>query len=162
MSESGELNGYEQGIDGEKLGRVENSGRIERLNRMGKVGYSQSKERNTPHTKSVHKSGVSAETITSSGLTVEQANLKIQNKVEGLSTEFYVKAKEHDIEQSDIFVTGTTVFYPDAAFEKDDIVVRNGIASFSEQRFNDLIEEFSNPFLLRLYMQPRRQRRQAK
>jgi hypothetical protein len=109
------------------------------------MGYSQSQERNTPHTKRIHRSGVSAETVTSSGLTAEQANLKAQNKGEGFDTEFYINAKKENTVKSNIFVTNNTVYYPDSVFERNDITVKNGVASFSEKRFNDLIEEFSVP-----------------
>ncbi len=144
-SESGETDGYEQNSAGKKLGWNEDSSETERLDRMGEVGYVQSKKSNTPHTKRVHRSGVSAETITSSSLTAEQAALKEQNQVDKLNTEFYVKATENGIEQSDLFVTENTIYYPDSAFERDDISVKNGVASFTEKRFNDLIEEYSVP-----------------
>ena len=140
-----ELNGYEQNSNGEELGLLGNSGKVERYNRMGKVGQTQSQEQNTSHTKSVHRSGVSAEVITSSKLTAEQAALKEQNKVEGMSTEFYIKATENGKQQSEIFVTDNTIYYPDATFERNDISVKNGVASFTEKRFEDLIEEYSVP-----------------
>ena len=145
LYESGESIGYEQNNNSEKLGQFDNSGQTERLDRVGKMGYTQSQKPNTPHTKSVHRSGVSAEAITSSGLTAEQAALKEQNKTENMATEFYVKATENGAEQTGLFVTENTVYYPDSVFERNDISVKNGIASFTEKRFDDLVEEYSVP-----------------
>ena len=143
--ESGELNGYEQNSDSRKLGWHEDSSEIERYNRVGEVGYSKPQKSDTPHTKRIHRSGVSAEVITSSGLTAEQTTLKAQNKIEGIATEFYIEAKKSDKPKTDVFVTEATVYYPDSDFERSDIVSNGGVAAFTEKRFNDLIKEFSVP-----------------
>lgn len=54
------------------MGWHEDSSEIERYNQVGEVGYSKPQKSDTPHTKRIHRSGVSAEVITSSGLTAEQ------------------------------------------------------------------------------------------
>lgn len=143
--EGDETNGYEQNNNGEKLGQLEDSSKTERLNRVGEMGYSQSQKPNTPKTKRIHRSGVSAEVVTSSELTAEQASLKEQNKLENMSTAFYVKATEKGVEQSDLFVTENTIYYPDNAFERNDIFVKDGVASFTENRFNEMVEYYSVP-----------------
>lgn len=73
MSESGDINEFKQIRTGGKLGRLQNSGKTDRYGEMGKVGPTQSQKSDTPHTKDIHRSGVSAEAITSSELTKEQA-----------------------------------------------------------------------------------------
>jgi hypothetical protein len=107
------------------------------------VGHPQPQKQNTPHTKRVHKSGVSAEVITSSELTAEQTALKNQNKIEGISTEFYNNAVENGSTQSDMFVTENTVYYPNAVFKRNNAPVVHGVASFTRKRFEDLIDSFS-------------------
>lgn len=145
LPERGNSNGYEQTGVGKKLGRLGNPGEIEGHARVGEVGYSQSQESNTPHTKRVHRSGVSAETVTSSGLTAEQTALRVQNEMEGQKTEFYTRAKDGGVPQTKVFTTEHTVYYPDSGFERNDVVINNGVVSFTEKRLNDLIEDFSVP-----------------
>ncbi len=69
INTGGEPNGYEQGGNSKKLGRFENTGEDERFTRVDKVGYIQPQKRDTPNTKRIHGSGVSAEVITPSDLT---------------------------------------------------------------------------------------------
>ena len=143
--ENGELNGHEQNDNSEKLGWIKNSSESLGPSRVDNVGQTQSKKSDTPHTRKVHRSGVSAETLTSSGLTTEQAALREQNITDGVRSEFYTKAKINGEEQAEHFNTENSAYYPDAAFERDEISVKNGVASFTEKRFNDLIEEYSVP-----------------
>ena len=144
-SESGESNGYEQNNNGEELGRFKNSSENERPSRVDNVGQVQSNKANTPHTRKVHRSGVSAETLTSSELTAEQANLREQNIIDGVRSEFYNNAKLNGEEQIEPFNTENSAYYPNVDFERNDISVKNGVASFTEKRFKDLIEEYSVP-----------------
>lgn len=143
LSESGELYGYGQKNTGRKLGRHENSSEIERLDRMGGVEQIQQAKSDTPHTKRVHRSGVSAETLTSSGLTAEQATIRAQDKLDGLRAEFYTRAKQDNIQKTYTFATEHTTYYPDSEFERNGISIKNGVAAFTEKRFSDLIKEFS-------------------
>ena len=78
LSESGELDGYGKDDASKELGRFDNSGEndSERLVRVAGVGQIQSTKSDTPYTKSVHRSGVSAETLTSFGLTAEQISIR--------------------------------------------------------------------------------------
>ncbi|MGN0182970.1 MAG: strawberry notch-like NTP hydrolase domain-containing protein, partial [Candidatus Ornithomonoglobus sp.] len=147
LSESGELYGYGQKNASEELGRLKNTSESESTGpaRMGSVGQIQSQKSDTPHTRRIHRSGVSAETLTSSGLTAEQAATRAQNKLEGFRTEFYTKAKQDNIQQTEAFNTNNTVYYPNSVFERNGIAITNGVASFTEKRFNDLIKEFSIP-----------------
>ena len=145
LSESGELNGYGKDDTRKELGRISNIRSDETSTGVDKVGHLQQKAPNTPHTKSVHRSGVSAEVVTSSGLTAEQAQLKAQNKIEGVDTEYFVKAKTESGGKDSPFNTENTAYYPDRAFERNGIVIKDGVASFTPKRFEDLIEEFSVP-----------------
>lgn len=145
LSECGESNGYEQNGYGKELGRLQNPSEAERHNGMGEVGHLQSQAQNTPHTKRVHRSGVSAEVVTSSGLTAEQIQIKNQNLIEGVNTEYFIRAKNRKGYKDKPFVTKNTTYYPNAVFERNNITIKNGIASFTEKRFNDLVEEFSVP-----------------
>lgn len=79
LSESGEIDGYEQSYTSRELGRFKNSGESKEPTRMDYVGQKQPQKSDTPHTKRVHRSGVSAETITSLGLTAEQSKF-MENK----------------------------------------------------------------------------------
>ena len=72
LSEGGETNGYEQIGASRELGRKQNPSKIKRLSRVGEVGHLQPQKSDTPHTKSIHRSGVSAEVITSSGFAAER------------------------------------------------------------------------------------------
>lgn len=145
LSESGELDGYGKENTSEELGWNRNIRSDEASAGVDKVGHLQQKTPNTPHTKSVHRSGVSAEVVTSSGLTAEQAQLKAQNKIEGVDTEYFVKAKTESGGKDSPFNTENTAYYPDRAFERNGIVIKDGVASFTPKRFEDLIEEFSVP-----------------
>ena len=145
LSESGELDGYGKDDTRKELGRISNIRSDETSAGVDKVGHIQQKAPDTPHTKSVHRSGVSAEVVTSSGLTAEQAQLKAQNKVEGFDTEYFVKARTESGSFDGIFNTENTAYYPDRAFERNGIVIKDGVASFTPKRFEDLIEEFSVP-----------------
>ena len=145
LSESGELNGYGKDDTRKELGWISNIRSDETSAGVDKVGHLQQKAPNTPHTKSVHRSGVSAEVVTSSGLTAEQAQLKAQNKIEGVDTEYFVKAKTESGGKDSPFNTENTAYYPDRAFERNGIVIKDGVASFTPKRFEDLIEEFSVP-----------------
>lgn len=145
LSESGELDGYGKDDTRKELGRISNIRSDEESAGVDKVGHLQQKAPNTPHTKSVHRSGVSAEVVTSSGLTAEQAQLKAQNKIEGVDTEYFVKAKTESGSKDSPFNTENTAYYPDRAFERNGIVIKDGVASFTPKRFEDLIEEFSVP-----------------
>lgn len=93
LSESGDLNGYEQNGTSGKLGRLDNSSENERLTRVDGVGQIQSEKSDTPHSRRIHRSGVSAETLTSSGLTAEQTALRAQDEFDGFRAEFYTEAK---------------------------------------------------------------------
>lgn len=108
MSEGGELDGYGKENRSGKLGRLSDIRSDETSDAVVKVGHVQQKVPNTPHTKSIHRSGVSAEVITSSGLTAEQAQLKAQNKIEGFDTEFFVKAKTESGSKDNPFNTENT------------------------------------------------------
>lgn len=145
LSESGELDGYGKENTSEELGWNRNIRSDEASAGVDKVGHLQQKTPDTPHTKSVHRSGVSAEVVTSSGLTAEQAQLKAQNKIEGVDTEYFVKAKTESGGKDSPFNTENTAYYPDRAFERNGIVIKDGVASFTPKRFEDLIEEFSVP-----------------
>ena len=145
LSESGELDGYGKDDTRKELGRISNIRSDKTSAGVDKVGHLQPKTSDTPHTKSVHRSGVSAEVVTSSGLTAEQAQLKAQNKVEGFDTEYFVKARTESGSFDGIFNTENTAYYPDRAFERNGIVIKDGVASFTPKRFEDLIEEFSVP-----------------
>ena len=78
LSESSELDGYGKDDTRKELGWNRNIRSDEASAGVDKVGHLQQKTSDTPHTKSVHRSGVSAETLTSWGLTAEQAQLKAQ------------------------------------------------------------------------------------
>ena len=141
----GDTYGYEQESPSGELGRIYDNRKNERSAKVDEVGHSQSQKTNTPHTKRIHRSGVSAEVVTSSGLTAEQAAIKAQNELEGYNTEFFINAKEGDVSKTIAFNTDNSAYYPDSHFERLDITITNGIAAFTEKRFNDLIEEFSVP-----------------
>ncbi len=127
LSGRGESYGYGKDNPGGKLGRNNDLGSNERHPRMVEVGYIQSEDGHTSHTKNVHRSGVSAEVITSSGLTAEQARLRAQNRLEeGLGTEYFVKARTESGNKSVLFNTEHTVYYPDSEFERGDIAAGNG------------------------------------
>ena len=66
MSESGELDGYGKDDTSEELGWNRNIRSDESSAGVDKVGHLQQKAADTPHTKSVHRSGVYAEVVTSS------------------------------------------------------------------------------------------------
>lgn len=145
LSERGDLSGYDEVYFSGKLGRLNNRSTDKGSPKVGSVGQTQSQTPNTPRTKKVHRSGVSAETITSSGQTVEQTVLKEENLFNGYDTEFYIKARQNGIEKTKPFNTSHTQYIPDAEFERNGIVIKDGVASFTQKRFNDLIEEFSVP-----------------
>ena len=93
-----------------ELGRLDNSSETEGFDEVGRLGQIQREKPNTPHTKSIRRSGVSAEGKTSSGLTAEQASIKEQNKIDGYATEFYKEAKLNGKEKSKMFRTKNTIF----------------------------------------------------
>lgn len=145
LSESGELDEYGKENTSEKLGWNKNIRSDEASSGVDKVGHLQQEEPNTPRTRRVHRSGVSAEVITSSGLAAEQAQLKTQNEIDGIGTEYFVRAKTESGSKDAPFNTENTAYYPDRAFERNGIVIKDGVASFTEKRFEDLIEEYSVP-----------------
>ena len=74
------------------MGRLNNSSEAKGYGEVGELGQLQRKVTNTPHTKSVHRSGVTAEVVTPTGLTTEQKTIKTQNAIESTAGEFYAKA----------------------------------------------------------------------
>ena len=61
LSVGGDNGGYEQNSGSRELGRFDNNGSAKGLSRVEQVGQLQQKESNTPHTKRIHRSGVSVE-----------------------------------------------------------------------------------------------------
>ena len=135
-----EDSGHEQNSNSEELGWNKNKSETEAYNRVGEVGHTQSEESNTPHTKRIHRSGVSAETLTSSGLTAEQAALREQNRIDGVRSEFYTKAKLNGEEQVEHFNTEKSAYYPDVTFERNDISVPFGGVHFLALFYDFVLE----------------------
>ena len=144
-NDGGYENGFGEENSSKELGWLGDSSETKAFGQVGEVGRIQQETPNTPHTRRIHRNGISARILTSSGLTAEQAALKQQNKIEGVDTEFYVNAKEDGVEQSDLFHTENTIYYPNSGFEREDILIKNGTASFTKKRFSELIEEYSVP-----------------
>lgn len=143
LFESGDSSGYGEENRSGKLGRDDYTRQNQGPASVVEMGHLQQDKRDTPNTRRIHRSGVSAEVVTSSGLTAEQTQLRAQNNIEGYDTEYFIRAKNNGAEKNKPFNTDNTLYYPDRVFERSGIAIKNGIASFTEKRFNDLIHEFS-------------------
>ena len=86
LFESGDSSGYGEENRSGKLGRDDYTRQNQGPASLVEMGYLQQDKRDTPNTRRIHRSGVSAEVVTSSGLTAEQTQLRAQNNIEGYDT----------------------------------------------------------------------------
>lgn len=133
--------------ESEKLGREYNFDTPDRRSEMGEMGSAQSQKQNTPNTRKIHRSGVSAKGITDSGLTVEQYNLRKQNKQEGFDTEFFTEAVFNGENQQKIFNTDNTIYYPANDFEEssydEDYIRYNATALLKESTIDTYLRDYA-------------------
>ena len=151
VNKSGEPNYSQSDIDKTSVDNIKYTQGGESNDRLGQtlsdaLQRSAGRNGNTEHTYSVDKkerrgrkitvSGRTAEVLSSSGETAEQKRIRQQLKAEEGRDMYFTTDGTY-------FLTDSAVFMPADIFEDDGFTLSDRQASFSEDRFNDLVSSYS-------------------